>query len=162
LLHLRSRDAAKSSFFRTSYKKGTTQMKFENLYRELLSEAAQRAVRYMEQIDDRPVFPSPQALNNLTRLGGPLPQEPENPHFILNLLDEVGSPGTVATTGGRYFGFVTGGALPATVAVHWLADAWDQNASCMPSRLWRRIWKKSPWIGSSICSDCLQLPQVRS
>lgn len=104
-------------------------MKFDNLYRELLSEAAQRAIRYVEQIENRRVFPSPEALNNLARLGGPLPQHPEAPHSILKLLDEAGSPGTVATTGGRYFGFVTGGALPATVAAHWLADAWDQNAS---------------------------------
>jgi glutamate/tyrosine decarboxylase-like PLP-dependent enzyme len=43
-------------------------------------------------------------------------------------LDEIGSPATVATTGGRYFGLVIGGALPATVAVSWLAAAWDQNA----------------------------------
>ena len=33
----------------------------------------------------------------------------------------------MSTTGPRYFGFVTGGALPATVAAEWLAAAWDQN-----------------------------------
>jgi glutamate/tyrosine decarboxylase-like PLP-dependent enzyme len=43
------------------------------------------------------------------------------------LLDEVGSPATVASAGRRYFGFVTGGALPATVAANMLAAAWDQN-----------------------------------
>ena len=35
----------------------------------------------------------------------------------------------VASGSGRYFGFVTGGALPASVAATWLATAWDQNAS---------------------------------
>ena len=45
------------------------------------------------------------------------------------MLDEFGSPATVATTGGRYFGFVTGGALPAAVGANWLAGVWDQNAS---------------------------------
>jgi glutamate/tyrosine decarboxylase-like PLP-dependent enzyme len=44
-------------------------------------------------------------------------------------LHEIGSPATVASTGGRYFGFVIGGALPVTVAVSWLATAWDQNGS---------------------------------
>jgi glutamate/tyrosine decarboxylase-like PLP-dependent enzyme len=47
----------------------------------------------------------------------------------LELLDRVGSPATVATAGGRFFGFVLGGALPASVAAAWLASSWDQNAA---------------------------------
>jgi len=47
---------------------------------------------------------------------------------ILKQLDEIGSPATVATTGGRYFGFVVGGTLPSSLAANWLAGAWDQNA----------------------------------
>jgi len=35
----------------------------------------------------------------------------------------------MASAGGRFFGFVIGGALPVTVAANWLATAWDQNAS---------------------------------
>jgi glutamate/tyrosine decarboxylase-like PLP-dependent enzyme len=44
-------------------------------------------------------------------------------------LDEIGSPATVATAGPRYFGFVTGGSLPASVAANWLSGAWDQNGA---------------------------------
>ena len=47
---------------------------------------------------------------------------------MLAELDEIGSPATMASAGGRFFGFVTGGSLPATVAANWLAAAWDQNA----------------------------------
>jgi len=43
-------------------------------------------------------------------------------------LDEIGSPATMASAGGRFFGFVIGGSLPVTVAANWLAAAWDQNA----------------------------------
>jgi glutamate/tyrosine decarboxylase-like PLP-dependent enzyme len=98
-------------------------------YGEVLSEAARRALRYLEQLPSRRVFPSEEALAQLGRLGGQLPERPEDPLAVLQLLDEAGSPATVASTGGRYFGFVVGGAMPVTVAAHWLAGAWNQNAS---------------------------------
>ena len=43
------------------------------------------------------------------------------------LLDDPGSPATMASTVGRYFGFVNGGAPPVAVAAAWLVAAWDQN-----------------------------------
>jgi len=52
-----------------------------------------------------------------------------DPSEVLALLDDIASPATVATTGGRYFGFVIGGSLPAALGANWLAGAWDQNAS---------------------------------
>jgi len=93
----------------------------------LLKETAERAGRYLDGVNDRSVFPSPEAIDRLAQLDEPLPQAPTDPHTVLALLDEMGSPATVAATGGRYFGFVVGGALPATVAANWLAGAWDQN-----------------------------------
>ncbi len=67
-------------------------------------------------------------MERMTRLGGNIPVEGEAPHDVLALLDEYGSPATVATAGGRYFGFVNGSTLPAALAANWLAGAWDQNA----------------------------------
>ncbi len=94
----------------------------------LLDDAARRAAAYLSGLDDRPVSPPPEALAALSRFDEPLPAEPTDPAESLHLLDEVGSPATVTSAGGRYFGFVVGGALPATVAASWLAGAWDQNA----------------------------------
>jgi glutamate/tyrosine decarboxylase-like PLP-dependent enzyme len=96
--------------------------------RELLEDAAGRGIRYLEELSARGVFPTASALQRLEKLGGPVPTEPRDPADVLALLDEVGSAATVATAGPRYFGFVTGGALPATVAANWLAGAWDQCA----------------------------------
>jgi len=100
----------------------------ETTTRELLEQAASRGIRYLENLDARGVFPSQEALRRLAELGGPLQTEPMDAVAVLAVLDEIGSAATVASTGQRYFGFVTGGALPATVAANWLASAWDQNA----------------------------------
>ena len=43
-------------------------------------------------------------------------------------LHQNGSANTLAQTGGRYYGFVNGGALPVTLAVKWLTDVWNQNS----------------------------------
>lgn len=96
--------------------------------RDLLKETAERAARYLENLDGRPVAPTAQAIENLKKFDLPFPQESTHPTQVLALLDEIGSPATVATTGRRYFGFVIGGALPATLAANWLAGAWDQCA----------------------------------
>jgi glutamate/tyrosine decarboxylase-like PLP-dependent enzyme len=97
--------------------------------KELLAETAARAARYVAAIGDRKVVPGPEDIARLEALGGPLPENPCEPAEVLALLDDVGSPATVATSGGRYFGFVIGGALPAALATNWLAGAWDQNAA---------------------------------
>ncbi len=93
----------------------------------LLNDAASRASRYLDEIADRPVFPAPAALAGLKGFAIELQDEPRAPAMVLEELDALGSPATVASTGGRYFGFVTGGALPAAHAANMLAGAWDQN-----------------------------------
>lgn len=94
---------------------------------KLLADAAARAARYISRVNDRPVQPRPEDVTRLSALGGSLPNEPSDPAQVLALLDDVGSPATLVSTGGRYFGFVIGGALPVALATNWLAGAWDQN-----------------------------------
>ncbi len=95
---------------------------------ELLIDAARRAGRYIDSLDERPVAPTAAAVAALDALGGALPEQGMAPEEVLALLDRFGSPATIASAGGRYFGFVTGGVLPAALASSWLAGAWDQNA----------------------------------
>jgi glutamate/tyrosine decarboxylase-like PLP-dependent enzyme len=96
--------------------------------RRLLADAAQRAASYLDGVGTRHVFPREADIERLrAALAGAMPAGDSPEADILSFLDEYGSPATVASAGGRYFGFVTGGALPAAVAAHMLATAWDQN-----------------------------------
>lgn len=88
---------------------------------------AERAKRYLEKLPDAPVFPSETAIHEIGKLDTPLQQEPIDPNEVLAMLDDIGSPATVKTTGGRYYGFVIGGSLPAAMSAKLLASVWDQN-----------------------------------
>ena len=95
---------------------------------ELLNETCRRAARFLGSLPERRVAASRDAGELVPVLGGALPRRGLPASEILARLDEIGGQGVVASAGPRYFGFVTGGALPATVAASWLAAAWDQNA----------------------------------
>ena len=99
-----------------------------NPYTPLLKLAAARAGRYLATIDGRRVGPTADEIAALAQLGDSLREEGRDPAAVLDLLDRVGSPATMAVMGRRFFGGVLGGSLPVTVAAHWIADAWDQNA----------------------------------
>jgi len=95
------------------------------LHNQVLSEIQS----YSRNRGTRPVFPSPADLAALYQLPATLPAQGLPPEEVIDLLARHAAPATVHTTGGRYFGFVTGGSLPAAQAANMLAAAWDQNAA---------------------------------
>lgn len=104
--------------------------------KELMEDVARRITAYDDGLDERPVAPSSEALEALRQFDEPLPEGPSAPEGVLARLDALGSPATVGNAGGRYFGFVIGGALPASLAAHLLATAWDNNSglhACAPA-----------------------------
>lgn len=96
---------------------------------EILAEAAARAITYLRNRDEKRVFPTDDAILGLQAFVEALPESSTDPRAVIGLLDEIGGEATVASTGGRYFGFVTGSAHPVGVGAAWLASAWDQNAA---------------------------------
>jgi glutamate/tyrosine decarboxylase-like PLP-dependent enzyme len=96
--------------------------------RTLLRDAADRAATYLEGLSSRGVAPSADAVAALAHFDRPLPEQPSDSTLVLGELDQYGSPGTSASAGGRYFGFVIGATLPAALAANMLATSWDQNA----------------------------------
>jgi glutamate/tyrosine decarboxylase-like PLP-dependent enzyme len=96
---------------------------------DLLQAAAAAALDYAASVDDRRVTPDAEASAALAAFDEPLPQAGAGALTTLRLLDEVGSPATVASTGRRYFGFVMGATLPVALGSSWLVSAWDQNGA---------------------------------
>ena len=93
-----------------------------------LKAAYEHATRYISEVAQRQVGSRMPRADLLAALGGPLPIAGTDPVDVINHLATSADPGIIATIGPRYFGFVTGGAVPVTVAADWLVSSWDQNA----------------------------------
>src|SRR4051812_9695425 len=94
-----------------------------------IDQFTQYAKDYIEALPDQSVFPTPTAIQHLEELDTPLQEESMEVNEVMTLLNDTGSPATVKSTGGRYYGFVTGGCLPAALSAKLLASVWDQNAA---------------------------------
>jgi glutamate/tyrosine decarboxylase-like PLP-dependent enzyme len=94
----------------------------------LLTRTRDLAERFLAGLDDRPVSPSVTFPQLVEALGGPLQDASIDPVIVIEQLSAAADAGLVATAGPRYFGFVTGGSVPAALAADWLTGAWDQNA----------------------------------
>ncbi len=115
----------------------------------LFEQARKAAYTYLDEQPNRRVSPDPQVLAALDLFDQPLPDAPTAATTVMEQLDSLGSPATIAqATSGRYFGLVNGGVLPVALAARWLADAWDQNAA---------LYLSSPISGKleQLCQDWL-------
>jgi glutamate/tyrosine decarboxylase-like PLP-dependent enzyme len=98
-------------------------------YAPLLEAATALARAYLDTLGERHVGGRATRRELESSLGGPLPEHGANGVEVIRQLARSADPGLVASAGPRYFGFVTGGAMPVTVAADWLASAWDQNGA---------------------------------
>ena len=100
------------------------------MHRNILEAAERLASQYLDTAATRHVGARATNTELIKALGGPMPRSGADPIAVLEQLAANGDRGVIASAGPRYFGFVTGGAVPVTVGADWIGSAWDQNA-CM-------------------------------
>lgn len=121
----------------------------------LLQATTSNMVDYLNSLKTRPVFPSQDQVAALDGFDFDLPLGTTEPAKVMNLLHKLGSPGTVATAGGRYFGFVIGSTLPVALAAHCLAGAWDQ---CAGLKVLSPVGEKLELVAGNWLKELLRLP----
>ena len=127
--------------------------------RELLRETADHAADFLESLHGRPVMPEIDLDALRSRMGGPVPDGPTDPSAVIDELAEVGSEAAVAIPGGRYFGFVIGGSVPAALAADWLTSTWDQNAGLYVAGAAAAVAEE---VAGAWLADLLDLPRATS
>ncbi|MFC9252335.1 pyridoxal phosphate-dependent decarboxylase family protein [Amycolatopsis thailandensis] len=125
--------------------------------RGLLAEVAARVADYRESVAEAPVFPDDTA--GVREKLGDLPETPAPPADVVRRLADAVEPALVASTGPRYFGFVTGGALDAATAADMLATGWDQPAFNMATSPAAAIVEE---VAGEWLKDLLGLPPTAS
>ncbi|MEL6925861.1 MAG: aminotransferase class V-fold PLP-dependent enzyme, partial [Bacteroidota bacterium] len=94
--------------------------------KKIFDQASTYAYEYLDKLTTSDVYPSEESLMKLQAFDEELPEASGEAADVLRLLHQVGTQGTVTHTGGRYYGFIIGGATPISLATKWLADVWDQ------------------------------------
>ena len=86
-------------------------------------------MKWIESIPSRQVAPSKNVDEMAEVFAGALQDNPIEPAEVVDALVKLAEPGLMAMSSGRFFGWVIGGTLPASLGADWLVSAWDQNAA---------------------------------
>jgi glutamate/tyrosine decarboxylase-like PLP-dependent enzyme len=98
-------------------------------YRAVLDRARELSMEWIDSIPSRPVAPTANAEVMKAAFARPMPEHPSDPVSVIDELARLAEPGLMAMPSGRFFGWVIGGTLPASLGADWLVTSWDQNAA---------------------------------
>jgi hypothetical protein len=96
---------------------------------DVLHQACETAIAYLAKLDSAPVAATADLKTLRERLGKPLGNQGVAAEQVIADLASDAAGGIIGSAGGRFFGWVIGGAVPAAVAADWLTSAWDQNGA---------------------------------
>ena len=123
--------------------------------RKVLERVLQEATGFLDGLNGRRVAARTDVDGVAAALRRPLPEDGAEPLKVVEELIAGAEPGIVAVPSGRFFGWVIGGVLPATLAADWLTSTWDQNAGLLASS---PAAAGAEWVASEWVLDLLGLP----
>jgi glutamate/tyrosine decarboxylase-like PLP-dependent enzyme len=120
-----------------------------------LERALYHAREHLRNLDSAPVGPGGDLESMRRRLAKPLTEEGIPADRVIDELVADCAGGIVGCAGGRFYAWVVGGAVPASLAADWLTSAWDQNAGLYASGPAAAIVEEAAgaWL-----KDLLQIP----
>ncbi len=123
--------------------------------RKILERVLEEATGFLDGLPGRRVAARTDVEGVAAALRRPLPDEGVEPLEVIEELIAGAEPGVVAMPSPRFFGWVIGGVLPATLAADWLTSTWDQNAGLLVSS---PAAAGAEWVASEWLLDLLGLP----
>ena len=94
------------------------------------------AKKWVNEVDDRPVSSRLTFEELKEKISFPLNSTGIPAEDVVKHIVDSAKDGLLGSTGGRFFAWVIGGALPSALASDWLVSSWDQNAAlyaCSPA-----------------------------
>src|ERR1700682_6249151 len=110
--------------------------KLDSDFRKTLDSAFTQAVNHLENLDQTSVAATVDLATLRARINKPLARAGVASEQVIQNLGEEVAGGLLGSAGGRFFGWVIGGALPAAVGADWLTSVWQQNSAlyaCSPA-----------------------------
>ena len=110
--------------------------KLDSDFRKTLDAAFNHAVSHLENLDQTSVAATVDLETLRARINKSLARAGVAPDQVIHDLATDVAGGLLGSAGGRFFGWVIGGALPAAVAADWLTSTWQQNSAlyaCSPA-----------------------------
>ena len=123
--------------------------------RKILERVLEEATGFLDGLSSRRVAARTDVDGVASALRRPLPDQGAESLEVIEELIAGAEPGVVAMPSGRFFGWVIGGVLPATLAADWLTSTWDQNAGLLASS---PAAAGAEWVASEWLLDLLGLP----
>ncbi|HEU5131346.1 MAG TPA: pyridoxal-dependent decarboxylase, partial [Pyrinomonadaceae bacterium] len=125
----------------------------------VLSLAQQHAFSFLNNLDRAPVGATVNVETLRKQLNKPLGDAGLPPEQVITELVNDVDGGLLGSAGGRFFGWVIGGALPAALAADWLGATWDQNAALYATSPAAAVVEE---VAGLWLKDILELPEHAS